>query len=140
MTANAFGKTGDALWATENAILDGRYIYSLRGGGTGTLDRYDIAANTWETVTYINSETFTTGSSAFNMGEFLYIRKDATNRFFKYSVVDNAIRPFATNLYTDGTAVLGHKIWVKNLDSAGTVRWLYTLQNTGQVLHRIMIY
>ena len=63
---------------------------------TGTLDRYDIAANTWATVTYINSETFTTGSSAFNMGESLYIRKDATNRFFKYSVVDNAQRPLTT--------------------------------------------
>lgn len=140
MTANAFGKTGDALWATENAILDGRYIYSLRGGGTGTLDRYDIAANTWATVTYINSETFTTGSSAFNMGEFLYIRKDATNRFFKYSVVDNAQRPFSTNQYPDGTAIVGSKVWVKNLVGATGVAWLYSLQNTGVALHRIMLY
>lgn len=145
MSANAIGITGDSLWATENAILNGRYIYSLRGGASGVLDRFDIAGGTagagaWAAVTTINGETFTTGSSAFPMGEFLYVRKDATNRIFKYSVVDNAWRPFATNLYTDGAAVLGHKIWVKNFDSAGTVRWLYTLQNTGSVLHRIMIY
>lgn len=145
MSANAIGKTGDANWASEAALLDGRYIYSLRGGASSVIDRFDIAggtagAGTWAAVTFINGETFTTGSSAFPMGEFLYIRKDATNRFFKYSVVDNAIRPLATNLYTDGAAVLGHKIWVKNLDSTGTVKWIYSLMNTGTVLHRMMLY
>lgn len=144
MSANAIGITGDSLWATENAILNGRYIYSLRGGASGVLDRFDIAGGTagagaWAAVTTINGETFTTGSSAFPMGEFLYVRKDATNRIFKYSVVDNAWRPFATNLYADGTALVGHKIWVKNLPGSTDVKWLYTLQNTGTVLHRILI-
>lgn len=143
MTANAIGITGDALWASESAILNGRYIYSLRGGATATIDRFDIAGGTagagaWAAVTYIGTETFTTGSSAFPMGEFLYIRKDATNRFFKYSVVDNAMRPFATNLYPDGAALLGHKIWVKNL-AGSDIKWLYSLMNTGTVLHRVMI-
>lgn len=144
MSANVIGVTGDALWANESAILNGRYIYSVRGGGNATIQRFDIAGGTagagaWADVVTINTETFTTGSSAFPMGEFLYIRKDATNRFFKYSVVDNAMRAFSTNLYPDGTALLGHKIWVKNLDSAGTVRWLYSLRNTGPELHRVMI-
>jgi len=144
MTANAIGVTGDALWASESAILNGRYIYSLRGGATATIDRFDIAGGTagagaWAAVTYIGTETFTTGSSAFPMGEFLYIRKDATNRFFKYSVVDNAMRPFTTNLYTDGAALLGHKIWVKNL-AGSDIKWLYSLMNTGTVLHRVMIF
>lgn len=143
MTANAVGTSGDANWALETAILDGRYIYSFRGGAA-TLDRFDIAGGTagagaWAVVTYIGTETFSTGSSAFVMGKYLYVRKDATNRFFKYSVVDNVILPFATNLYTDGAAVLGHKIWVKNFDSTKTIQWLYSLANTGQPLHRIMI-
>lgn len=139
MTASAVGITGDALWADETNILNGRFIYSLRAGGGSYIDRYDIATNVWLAVTFVNGETFTTGSSAFVMGEFLYIRKDATNRFFKYSVVDNCMRPFATNLYPDGTAVLGNKVWVKNL--VGTdVKWLYSLQNSGPLLHRIMIY
>lgn len=144
MSANAIGKTGDANWANESALLDGRYIYSLRGGASGVIDRYDIGGGTagagaWAAVTYIVAETFTTGSSAFPMGEFLYIRKDATNRFFKYSVVDNALRPFNTNLYTDGAAVLGHKIWVKNYDTDQSIQWVYSLMNTGTALHRIMI-
>ena len=144
MTANAIGKTGDANWANESAILDGRYIYSLRAGGGAVLDRFDIAGGTagagaWLAVNTVVGETFTTGSSAFPMGEFLYIRKDATNRFFKYSVVDNALRPFNTNLFTDGAALLGHKIWVKNLDTTSNIRWVYSLQNTGTALLRIMI-
>lgn len=143
MTANAIGETGYSVWADESAILDGRYIYSLRGGATATLDRFDIAGGTsgagaWAVVGYIGTDTFTTGSSAFPMGEFIYIRKDATNRFFKYSVVDNAMRPFNTNTYTDGVAVLGNKIWVKNLEGSN-VKWVYSLQNTGTALHRVLI-
>lgn len=144
MSANAVGITNDAIWANESAILNGRYIYSLRGG-SGTIDRFDIAGGTsgagaWSVVTTIHGETFGTGSSAFPMGEFLYIRKDATNRFFKYSVIDNCLRPFSTNLYPDGTALLGHKIWVKNLaGTSGSVAWVYSLMNTGTMLHRCMI-
>ena len=144
MTANAVGVTGDTVWANESAILNGRYIYSLRGG-SATLDRFDIAGGTagagaWAAVTYIGSETFSTGSSAFPMGEFLYIRKNATNRFFKYSVVDNEIRPLSTNLFADGAALLGHKIWVKNLAGTTDTRWLYSLQNNGTVLQRLLLY
>lgn len=143
MTANAVGTTGDADWALETAIQDGRYIYSFRGTGTA-LDRFDIAGGTagagaWAAITYVGTETINTGSSAFVMGKWIYVRKDAVNRFFKYSVTDNIILPFATNLYTDGTAVLGHKVWVKNLDTAKTVQWLYSIMNTGQAVHRIPI-
>lgn len=44
-----------------------------------------------------------------------------------------------TNLYTDGAALLGQKIWVKSLDSTEDTQWVYSLQNTGTALHRIMI-
>lgn len=145
MSGNAIGVSGDANWAAESAILDGRYIYSLRGGAGAILDRFDIAGGTagagaWVAVTYIGTETFTTGSSAFPMGEFIYVRQNATNRFFKYSVVDNAMRPLNTNLFTDGAALLGHKIWVKNYGGTQTIKWLYSLQNTGTALHRLMLF
>ena len=143
MTANAVGVTGDTVWGNESAILDGRYIYSFRGG-SATLDRFDIAGGTagagaWAAVTYIGTETFNTGSSGFVMGEWIYLKKDATHRFFKYSVVKNLIKAFNTNTYTDGTALLGAKLWVKNYDSAKTVQWVYSLQNTGTAMHRVMI-
>ena len=144
MCADFIEFSHNSVWASESVIRDGRYIYSMRGGAGALMDRFDIAGGTagagaWEAVTYIGTETFTTGSSAFQSGEWLYIRKDATNRFFKYSVVRNVIFPFNTNTYTDGAALLGQKIWVKSLDSTEEVSWVYSLQNTGTALHRVLI-
>jgi len=139
MGAVCIGVSGESIWANENAIKDGRYMYSLRGGASSVIDRYDIAANSWQALTFVNGETFTTGSSTFAMGRYIFIRKDATNRFFKYSVRGNYLEPLSTNLYPDGAALVGNKIWVKNLDTTKTIQWAYSLQNTGAVLHRIML-
>lgn len=73
------------------------------------------------------------------MGGYVYIRKDATNRFFKYSVRGNYIEPLTTDFYPDGAALAGNKMWVKNLDSTAAVQWVYSLGNTGTVLRRMMI-
>ena len=144
MCADFIGKTGNSAWANESAIQNGRYIYSMRGGAGALVDRFDIAGGTagagaWAAVTYIGTETFTTGSSAFQLGKYLYIRKDATNRFFKYDIPGNVMIPFNTNTYTDGAALLGQKMWAKTLDASEDVAWVYSLQNTGTALHRVMI-
>jgi hypothetical protein len=139
MCAHAVGITGNSVWATENTILDGRYIYSFRGGAGALLDRYDIALNNWAAISYIGTETFTTGSSGFVMGPYLYLKKDATHRFFRFDVVKNVMLPWSTNMFTDGAGVLGNKIWVRNYDSTQTVQWLYSWQNTGTALHRAMM-
>lgn len=145
MSANHICCTGDTGWADETAIKDGRYIFSFRGGVAATLDRFDIAGGTagagaWLAITYVGTETFTTGSSACANGRYIYLRKDATNRFFKYSVRGNYIEALNTNIYTDGAALLGNKIWIKDLDGTGNFVWLYSLQNTGTVLHRLLLF
>jgi len=140
MSLNWAQRTGDPLWANESDIRDGRYLYSFRGGATAALDRYDIALNTWATITYGPlAETFAAGSSYDLSGRYIFIRKEATNRFFKLSVRGNLLEPLSTNLYPDGAAVLGDKLWVKQLDSSGSVAWLYSLTNSGTVLHRLML-
>ena len=139
-TFNWIPDTANLDWSTENAILDGRYIYSFRGGAVATLDRYDIAGNTWAAITYIGTETFTTGSGAAASGRYIYIRKDATNRYFKFSVTGNYLEPVATNFFPDGAALIGDRVWVKNFDPDGQIKWLYGMMNTGTVLHRIMLY
>lgn len=146
MSVGCFGKTGETSWADETNIKDGKYIYSFRGGAGAILDRFDIAGGTagagaWNQVVYPNAqETFTTGSSGFVMGRYFYLRKESTNRFFKYSIRGNYIEPLSTNQFPDGTAALGGKIWVKNYDDAGTISWLYSLMNTGTALHRLMLF
>lgn len=148
MGANWISKTGDAGWADENDIKDGRYIYSFRGGAGALLDRYDISGGTagagaWLPITYVGLvETFTTGTSYAADGRYIYIKKDATHRFFKYSVRGNYIEPVSTNLYPDGAGVLGDKLWLKKYQENGVTKltWLYSLRNTGTELHRLLLF
>lgn len=147
MSGNWVGKTGNPAWADESSILDGRYIYSFRGGAS-TLDRYDIAGGTagagsWQVITYIGAqETFSTGSSYDNDKNRIFIQKDATGRFFYYDVVGNNMNPFNTDTYTQGTAVLGDKLFTACYSdgSGDDICWIYYIINTSPVLRRIMIF
>lgn len=147
MSANWAGKTGDTNWANENDIKDGRYIYSFRAGATGTLDRFDIAGGTagagaWQNIVYVsNGETFTSGSAYGLQGRYIYIRKDATHRYFKYSIRGNYMEPLSTNLYPDGAALVGDKLWLKAYKEAGVEKlvWLYSLRNSGTEVHRMLL-
>ena len=137
--------TNDPLWASETAaigIQEGRYLYSFRGGAAATLDRFDIAGGTagagaWAAITYpVATETFTTGSSVCYSGRYLIARKDATNRFFRYDIPGNEFIGLNTDLYPDGAALLGNKMWARSLDGSEQLTWLYSLANTGTVLRR----
>lgn len=143
MSGNWVPKTGDAAWQNESTIQDGRYLYSFRGGATNELHRYDIALNTWQTITYIRQqETFTTGSSWDVDGPRVYGMQNSTGRFFYYDVIHNEIFPFTTDFYGQSTAVVGDKIYtVSYSDGSGdTIDWIYYLGNTSNVLRRIMVY
>ena len=131
-------QTGNAIWANESDIMDGRFIYSFRGGSA--LDRYDIASNKWLSVTTVPQvETFASGSGYESDGARIYARKDATNRFFYYDVVANTMVPWSTNPYPDGAAVEGDKIFVWDLPNSTGVSWVYSLRNSGTELHRALV-
>lgn len=123
---------------------NGRYIYSFRGGATGTLDIYDIAGNTWISGwSYggASNETFTTGTSFTDNNGDIYIQKDATGRVFEFDVKDNAMMPRPTNTTVQSTAVSGKKMaMVKYRDDANgkEIRWIYMLSNTSGQMHRMM--
>lgn len=152
MSADFIGKTGNATWALITNIQDGRYIYSFRGGATSTLDRLSLnggtsGAYTWQAVTYQPSlQTFTTGSGSDWDAKTpdIYIAKEGTTaipqRFYKFDVVKNTMIPITSDWYLGAAGILGNKIWIRNLSSANVVRWLYSLQNTAQVLRRIMLF
>ncbi len=143
MTANVILKSGNSTWANENNIQDGRYIYSFRGNATGTLHRYDIALNTWTLMTYVRGGvTFTTGSSGDVDGSRIYLRKDATNRYYYYDVINNEMIPFVTDFYPEGTAVVGDKIFTATYEngSGDNISFLYAQGNTGTAFRRVMLY
>jgi len=147
--ANHIGKTGITGWDNEDNIKDGRYIYSFRGVATTTLERFNISGGTngagaWQVVTYVGTETFTTGTSYDADGRYIYIAKEGTaaipQRFFKYAIRGNYIEPVSADFYFGGAALLGNKIWVQHLSSVGTIKWLYCLQSTSTNLRRIMLF
>ena len=132
----------DSAWTSESAIINGRRIYSFRGSGIVGLDYYDIPSNAWTNgVTYsANVETFSTGTKYTYNGDYLYVQKDATGRFFRYNFVTSEMEPWGALLYTQGGAVAGDTMFdVTYTDGATKIIYMYFLVNTGTALLRQMV-
>lgn len=142
MSLNWVRSVTDTAWTNESAIKNGRYFYSFRGGATGTLDVYDIAANTWTSnvVYQRQTETFTTGSAHELVGDFIYSVKDATGRMFRFDVAKQKLDPFSTLTYPQGAATVGDKLFDASYTDGGTtIRWIYLIRNTGTEMFRCMV-
>jgi hypothetical protein len=121
---------------------NGRYIYSLRGGGSNALDVYDIAANTWiSNVAYGQQmETFSAGSCSVDLDGFVYVQKDATGRIYRFDVAKNVLEPFVQNPVPQGAAVVGDKMFMTTfIEGASRVNFLYTLGQTRAELTRWLV-
>jgi hypothetical protein len=132
----------DAAWNNESAILNGRYIYSFRGAASAVVDRYDIAANTWNNaLTYAPAtETFTTGSKYVYRDDSLYIQKEATGRWFQHNFVTSEQNGWTTMTYTQGAAVLGDTAFdVHYTDGATEIDYIHMVLNTSTVMLRAMV-
>lgn len=87
------------------------------------------------------AEVFGAGSAYAVYGRYIFIRKDATHRYFKYSVRGNYLEPLSTNLYPDTTAVEGDKLWIKVYQESAVDKlvWLYSLRNSAAEVHRMLL-
>ena len=127
-------------WSYENNIRNGRYLYSLRGGGSTLIDRYDIVANKWEVVNTKTIETFTTGTSSVMVHGDWYIKSSATGyRLFRYNVVDNVMYPFSTIAISEGTAAYGKKIHAKRIKDTDLI-FLYSIASNQTAVYRTLLY
>lgn len=132
----------NAAWTNENAILNGRYIYSFRGATGVVLDRYDIALNTWNNaLTYAPStETFGVGTKYVYRENFIYAQKDNTGRWLRYSVVTGEQEGWSTMTYTQGSPVVGDTSFdVQYSDGATKIDYIYMILNTSNVMLRAMV-
>lgn len=139
--ANWIYNVSDKAWKDENAIQNGRYIYSFRGGGVATLDVYDIAANSWSAKIYTPQvDTFNTGSCYDYDDDFILISKENTGRIFRFIIAENRLIPFSTLMYPQGTAIVGDKMWTKTITDGSTIlKWVYHLRHTGAELFRCLM-
>ena len=131
----------DINWNNEDNNLVGKYIYSFRGTATSTLSRYNIAANSWEDLTYGNQlTTFTTGSCACVERNEMYISKENTGIVYRYVITENRLEPFGTFPYPNSTAVSGQKIWIHNYtEKDDYVKFVYYLSHSLANLHRCQV-
>lgn len=141
MSAHWVHTVPETDWTSESAIQNGRYIYSFQGAATAALHRYDIAANTWATITYSpNTETFTTGSKYALHDGRVYIQKDATGRWFAYDFARSELFPWGSMLYPQGAAVVGDTAFdVIYEDGATDIFYVLMLLNTSTVMMRQMV-
>jgi hypothetical protein len=130
----------DASWGDENAIINGRRIYSFRGAGGATVDYYDIAANTWVSATPYSPavETFTTGSKYVYAAGYIYITKEATGRWFRFSPAEGSMIGWGTNVYPQGAALLGDTAF-DTVEPETGVRFINMILNTSSIHMRCMV-
>lgn len=143
MSANWVWDVSDPDWSNESNNLNGRYIYSFRGGGSSAIDRYDIAANAWSVVPYSPGvETFTTGTSYNYTENFIYIHQiSPMGRFLKYNIAQSRLEPFGQLWYGQSTVHLGDRFFdVSVTEGATKLQWLYTLTHNQNTLFRVMIF
>lgn len=132
----------DSAWTAESAIINGRRIYSLRGAAGAGIDYYDIAANTWVSgISYSPAtEVFGAGTTYAYNGDYLYVQKDATGRWFRFNFATGECDPWNTMTYTQGAAVIGDTAFdVTYFDGATKITYIYKVLNTSQVMLRQMV-
>ena len=143
MTADWVFEVPHTDWTSELNVLNGRYVYSLRGGASAVLDRLDLVTKRWEVLTYVPAaETFTTGTGSDYARGYIYVNKEATGRVFRFNLVENRMVPWSTCVYPGSTAVAGDKLWTKvytDPTTGETLEWVHMILHTSTVLMRCMV-
>ena len=137
----------DLVWAWGGTDVNkkARYIYYPRGGGSNTMDIYDITTGKFAYGIFISpqNEGFTTGSSyAYDGSNQILMSRSVINsptRILAYNVNANTITGFATSSISQNAVHIGNFLEIMS-DSTGALSYVYTLQNSGTLLSRAMIF
>ena len=131
-------------WGNSDTAKRGRYMYSIRGGGTNQIDIYDITLGRWQFGRFNTpqAELFGTGSSyAYDGADTIYLSRSATNtpiRVLKYDVNTESIRGAMTTPFLQGTATIGNLMGFQENENG--FKFIYVLQNTGNLLARALVF
>ena len=136
----------DSLWTDQNAIINGRRIYSFRGGGSTVMDYYDIPSNAWvNAITYAPvATTINTGAKYVDVGNSLYIATPAATgavtRWARFDYARSVLEAGPVWLYPNGAALVGDTAFnVIYTDGATKLRYLYMILSTSNILLRQLI-
>lgn len=125
--------SGEADWADENLIRDGRRIYSWRGAAGLVLDYFDIPSQQWVNALGYGPVTIqpTAGWRSVSYKGNWYIRNIGTTLanalWYKYNFAQNQLVPWNSFvlLTTAGAGVGNHPFVAEYVDGATKVPFLY---------------
>ena len=125
----------DALWTDETNYLNGRYLYSFRGGATDHLAIYDIAFNTWfndtstggsNPISYVGRTAFGAGSSMTYHDGVVYMQAGNSGFMYKFSPARNYLEPWARITLAQTGTGNGNKVAVVRYVSGNTsIKFVY---------------
>lgn len=131
-------------WGATSAA-NKRKMYFPRGSGSNTFDIYDISTQRWIFGTFISpqNEGFTTGSSfAYDGTDTIILSRSLANnpiRIFKYSIITNKVYGLATTTIIQNAVHVGNFLEIVDSPTTG-FSYLFTLQNTGTLLSRALLF
>jgi hypothetical protein len=131
-------------WSDENAIRNGRYIVSPRGGNNAAIDIYDIALNTWEVgITFVGSAGMATAIGTYwaYSGNNLYCTHSAFNTMVKFDIPDRLAVGYGNPPILSTSPLNGNRAFMAEYrDEATRIKWFYhNPSNTASLLRKMEI-
>jgi hypothetical protein len=141
MSAAWVTNVDDTAWSNADSIINGRRIYSFRGGAAITLDYYDIPSNAWvNAITYApGSVTVAGGTSYTYHGNFLYLAPTGGQLVYRYDFTRSEMQPWHFIVQQQGTAVIGDKLWDFSVTDGETIDYIYWWHNTSNACFRTIV-
>ena len=134
----------ELIWAYDG-VSDGKYLYYPRGGGSNTIDRYDINTEKYEYGFLMTpqTDTLTTGT---------YYAYDGLNRIYfspgvatgivqyiyYYDMVTNQVFGFGAVPNTQLAPALGNRMEI--VQSPAGIDYIYHMRNTAADMYRAQIF
>ena len=142
----ARGSGIELIWAHGTSDGNkGRYIYFPRGSISNTFDRYDITTGRWTFGIFFNpqSVTFNIGSSyCYDGVNTIYMSTSVSSvpiKIYGYDITLNQMLSAPTTTWLQGTPIIGNYMEIVK-SSPDNYKYLYTLQNTGTLLSRALLF
>lgn len=133
------------VWGSSDNATNARLMYSPRGGGSNTLDIYDITTGRWTYGIYMQpqGELFNTGSSySYDGGNIILMSRSVASgpiRVFSYDVTKNKIIGSRTTTITQNAVHVGNLMEIVT-SPTDNYDYVYCLQNTGTLLCRSLVF
>ena len=140
MSISWIHETDDEEWNSESNIRIGRYIYSFRGGSSAVLDQYDIALNSWSTVTYAPDAMLLSNNMSYtSYRDSIYIVDHSVARVYQLNVVTDSVNGIG-NYPKVGSGSGIYTAWIGLYrDGATKIPYLYVVPPGTTYLFRQML-